>query len=192
VASAFARWGWLCALAVFAGCASKQAAEPPAAAGTGCAVVAGGSIGSAFADPKITQFWSEVNKQITDRLQELLAAGKYRTVKFVVAVEDARKNEKLVVQRMVDNRCNHLIQLSHAVNEDAAGKFFRFDVAVMHLEATRTPPRPGAGNAVTVGDFGRQYRYPRTATSFESFNTSQFAETVFADLQKSGALNPLR
>src|SRR5262245_5302157 len=183
-------------LSLLGGCASQDPAASRAGAATGvpayvvatksCAVLAGGGIGSAFADPKITRFWSEVNKQVAERLHELLTADKYRSVKLIVAPEDTRNTERLVMQGMASNRCNRLIQLSHTVNEDASGRFFRFDVAVMHLEPASTRPSAGATNVVTVGDFSREYRYARDARTFESFNSGTLAAAVFADLKKSG------
>jgi hypothetical protein len=196
-------WLGVATLWLLAGCAGQDQASTRAAADAGvpayvvapkgCAVVAGGGIGSAFADPKITRFWSEVNRQITDRLYELLTAAKYRSTKLIVAPEDTRNTERLVVQGMSSNRCSRLIQLSHTVNEDAAGKFFRFDVSVMHLEPSRTRASGAGGtNVVTVGEYSREYRYVRDARTFETFDTGKMAATVFADLQKSGALEPLR
>ena len=196
-------WLGVGTLWLLVGCAGQDQATTRAAADAGvpayvlsskgCAVLAGGGIGSAFADPKITRFWSEVNKQVTDRLYELLTAAKYRSTKLIVAPEDTRNTERLVVQGMSSNRCSRLIQLSHTVNEDAAGKFFRFDVAVMHLEPSRTRASGAGGtNVVTVGDYSREYRYARDARTFETFDTGKMAATVFADLQKSGALEPLR
>src|SRR3954469_15934577 len=130
----------LAALFVLAGCASGERARTPSAGDAACAVLAGGGIGSAFAEPNITRFWYEVNKQITDRLHELLVAGRYRAVKVIVPAEETRDNEQWVVQALARHRCGRLIQVSHAVNEDAAGKFFRFDVTVMHLEPRATQP----------------------------------------------------
>jgi len=43
-----------------------------------------------------------------------------------------------------------------------------------------------------VGDWSREYRYPRTQATFDTFRTREFAATVFADLERSGALRPLR
>jgi hypothetical protein len=180
------------------GCASApDATESPtddaAASGTaakGCAVLAGGGIGSAFADPAVTRFWYQINKQITDRLHELLRAGRYRAVKLIVPVEQARNNERRVLQGLARHRCGRLIQLSHAVNEDASGKFFRFDVAVMQLVPKGS--RSGGAEAVTVGEFSREYRYPRTSAAFDAFQTGEFAAIVFTDLERSGALEPLR
>jgi hypothetical protein len=180
---------------VLAACGSGERARAPAAAGDalGCAVLAGGGIGSAFAEPRITRFWYEVNKQVTDRLHQLLVAGRYRTVELIVPAEETRDNEQWVVQGLARHRCSRLIQVSHAVNEYSAGKFFRFDVAVMHLEARGAQPAGSSGvPAVTVGDWSRQYRYPRTQATFESFHTGEFAAKVFGDLERSGALRPLR
>jgi hypothetical protein len=185
------------------GCASQGDKTPVRAAlptvpsyltqNKGCAVVAGGGIGSTFADSKVTSFWHELNRQITDRVHELLVAGKYRSFKYIVPVEDTPRNEQLVIQSLVHHRCNRLIQLSHTINEDAAGRYFRFDVAVMRLAPRGASPADATGTSVvTVGDFSREYRYPRTTEAFDSFHAGRFAAAVFADLEKSGSLRPLR
>ena len=162
-------------------------------AATGCAVVAGGAIGSKFADPKIAAFWDKVNASVTTELHDRLVLGQYKTVKLLVPTEDAASNEQIVITALAKNRCNRLLQVSHTVDEDSAGKYFRFDIAVMHLEPKGDRP-PGASgtNVTTVGEFARAYRFPRTAMSFESFYTGTFAETVLADLKQSGALEKLR
>jgi hypothetical protein len=181
-------------LPLLAACGSGERARAPAAGDAmGCAVLAGGGIGGAFAEPNITRFWYEINKQVTDRLHQMLLAAHYRAVKLIVPAEETRNNEQWVVQGLAQHHCSRLIQVSHAVNEDAAGKFFRFDVEVMHLQPNATQPAGSRGVlAITVGDWSRQYRYPRTQAAFESFRTGEFAALVFGDLERSGALRPLR
>lgn len=162
-------------------------------AATGCAVVAGGAIGSKFDDPKIAAFWDKVNASVTTELHDRLVLGQYKTVKLLVPTVDAASNQQVVLAALAQNRCNRLLQVSHTVDEDSAGKYFRFDVALMRLEP-KGDRQPGAsGTSVnTVGEFARAYRFPRTAASFESFYTGNFAETVLADLKESGALEKLR
>jgi hypothetical protein len=159
----------------------------------GCAVVAGGGIGSAFADPKVTVFWHKVNGAITSRLHEQLASDHYRVVKLLVPSEEAQNSQQLVVRSLAGNRCSRVIQVSHTVSEDAAGKFFRFDVVALRMRP-KDEQRPGSGgtHVTTVGEFKREYRYARTKETFQSFQTGQFAATVLQDLKQSGALEPLR
>jgi len=163
------------------------------AAAKGCAVVVGGSVGNTFSDPKVAGFWHEVNKQISDLLYDSLVLDKYKVVKLTVSVAQSAENERLVLEALARNRCNRVIQISHTVDEDKSGRYFQFNVLMVHLEPKGTRPPGATGtNVVTVGDFKREYRYPRTPASFDSFHTGTFAETVYAELKKSGSLEPLR
>lgn len=194
-------------VALLTGCANSDKAAPPAnvaaaptiaapsylTAEKGCAVVAGGAIGSMFADPKITEFWYEANRQVTEHLYDDLAKGQFKVVKLIVPVEKLEANKQLVIQELAKNRCSRLIQVSHSVGEDGEGKFFRFDVAMIRLVPQRDGAVAAGGtNVATLGEFTREYRYPRNEASFASFRTGTFADTVYADLKKSGALNALR
>ena len=191
----------LLAVVIF-GCAtpanqSSGAAATPVpsyiTASRGCAVVVGGSVGSSFADLKVAGIWHEVNKQISDYLYDDLAANKYKVAKLTIAVAERSSVERLVMAAMARNQCNRVIQISHTVNEDARGRFFQFNVAMMHVRPKGERQVGATGtNVVTVGDFQREYRYPRTAAAFESFRTGTFAALVFADLKQSGALEALR
>jgi hypothetical protein len=185
------------------GTPATDTAQPPApaprvvpsylSADKGCAVVAGGGIGSAFADPKITSFWHTVNGEITSQLHERLAADRYRVIKLVVPSEDATKNEGVVVRGLAANRCSRLIQVSHKVDEDSSGKFFRFDVVALRMQPKAQDAMSAGGtNVTTVGEFKREYRFARNAEVFKTFNTATFAGTVAQDLQRSGVLEPLR
>lgn len=159
----------------------------------GCAVLAGGSIGSEFADSKVASFWHEINKQIADHLFEELVLSKYRVVKLTISPNDSFDTERLVIAAMSRHRCNRLIQISSIVNEDSQGRFFRYDITLLRAEpkGVRAPGATGT-NIVTVGEYTRAYRYPRTDATFKSFYTGTFASTVFSDLTASGAVDPLK
>ena len=193
---------WLSACATPHTAPTDGAAPPPPAArpvpgyltaDKGCAVVAGGAIGSQFADPKITSFWHTVNGEITAQLHDRLAADHYRVVKLVVPSEEALNNEKVVVRSLASNRCSRLIQVWHTIDEDKSGKFFRFDVVAMRMQPKAQDAVAAGGTQVTtVGEFKREYRFARNAEVFKTFHTGQFAGTVAQDLQRSGVLEPLR
>ena len=160
---------------------------------TGCAVVAGGGIGSQFADKQVTAMWDKVNAAITTELHDRLVQNRYNVFKFVVPTERTLKAEDLVIADMAANRCNRLLQVSHKIDEDSSGKYFRFDITLFRIDP-KEEARPAA-QPVTVrtsSEFQRGYRYPRTQESLDSFYTGTFAETVLADLAKSGSLAPLR
>lgn len=182
--------------------ASGPAPAPPAAANstpayllspTGCALVAGGGLGSEFLDRKITAVWDKINEAITNELHGRLVRSQYKVSKFIVPTERAGQAQDLVVREIAASRCSRLLQVAHQVGEDAAGRYFRFDVTLMRMQPPEGGRRSPAGHQVTtVSEFKREYRYPRTKESFDSFHTGTFAERVFADLTRSGALAPIR
>jgi thiamine pyrophosphate-dependent acetolactate synthase large subunit-like protein len=178
--------------------AIPSAASPPGAADylkspTGCAIVAGGGVGSLFADKQVTAMWDKVNAAVTTELHDRLVQQQYKVVKVLVPTERTRKAEDLMLSSLASNRCNRLLQVSHKVDEDAAGKYFRFDIALLRIAPAADAS--SAADSITVRtarEFQREYRYPRTQESFDNFYTGTFAETVLADLTRSGTLQPLR
>jgi hypothetical protein len=159
----------------------------------GCAVVAGGAIGSQFADMRVTRFWHAVNTEITDKLVANLEADHYQIVKVLVPTEGMATQDRMVAHSLAQARCNRLIQVSHTVDEDTRGKFFRFEVEVM-----RMIPKAGAGaqdpgtRVVTTSEFRRDYRFARTPDVFGTFDTQVFATTAYRDMKGSGKLEALR
>jgi hypothetical protein len=160
---------------------------------TGCAILAGGDIGSRFTDKQVTANWSKINAAITTELHDRLVEGKYKAVKFLVPPGHTRKAEELTFEQLAVDQCNRVLQVAHNVDEDAAGKYFRFDVTLF-----RAVPKPAAADTdanitvVATTEFKRSYRYPRTQESFENFYTGTFAEKVLSDLVAADALAPLR
>lgn len=175
-----------------AGCATDKSttASVPSylSAQNGCAVVAGGSLGSDFADPKVEGFWHDVNRQISSSLYEKLSADGFKAVPLTVARDDNATHA--IATAAARNRCNRVIQVEHTVSEDAQGKYFTYQVSLMRFSATG---RTADGTqVVTVGEYQRSYRFPRTAETFRTLTPVGFASTVFADLEASGKLEPLR
>ena len=155
--------------------------------------MAGGGVGSLFADRQVTALWDKVNAAVTTELHDRLAQQQYKVIKVLVPTERTQKAEELVLGSLATNRCSRLLQVSHKVDEDAAGKYFRFDIALLRIApATDAPSAAGSITVRTAREFQREYRYPRTQQSFDSFYTGTFAETVLADLTRSGSLQPLR
>lgn len=155
--------------------------------------MAGGGVGSLFADTQVTAMWDKVNAAVTTELHDRLAQQQYKVVKVLVPTQRTRKAEELMLGSLAANRCNRLLQVSHKVDEDAAGKYFRFDIALLRIAPAADAPSAADGVTVrTASEFRREYRYPRTQESFENFYTGTFAERVLADLTRSGALQPLR
>lgn len=189
---------------LLAACAAPRSPAPPPAptpayltAPTGCAVLAGGSIGSQFSDPQVTATWDRVNAAITTELHDRLVAQRLPVIKYLVPTQRPGPGEGLVdglvMEQLAMNRCNRLLQVSHQVDEDAGGRYFRFDVTLMRLEPNRGDAvRAGSISVRTVGEFSKAYRYPRTQEALDSFYTGDFADRVLSDLNASGALGVLR
>jgi hypothetical protein len=160
---------------------------------TGCAVVAGGDIGSRFTDRQVTAMWAQINSAITTELHDRLVLNKYKAVKFLVPAERSAKAENLVFDNLALNRCNRVLQVAHKVDEDTSGKYFRFDVSLFRAQPKEVAAASGSSvTVVATTEFQRSYRFARTQQSFENFYTGTFAEQVLADLVAAGALTPLR
>lgn len=181
--------------------ACSTASPPPAArsipayllAPTGCAIVAGGDIGSRFSNGQVAAMWSKINAAVTTELHQRLVQQNYKAVALLVPVERTRQAEDLVFEQVALRRCNRVLQVSHVVAEDASGKYFRFDVALFRAQPKQEAAGSDAGiTVVAAGEFQRSYRYARTQESFENFYTGTFADQVLADLTAAGALAPLR
>lgn len=181
--------------------AAPTAATAPAAtvtpayllAPTGCAVVAGGNLGSRFTDAKVGATWARVNAAIAKELQDRLAAERYRTTLYVVPTEGSDAVENLLMRQMAEHRCSRLLQIAHTVNEDADGRFFRFDVTLFRATPREgAAAQPGSVPVTATAEYRRSYRRPRTQAELDNFYTGTFAEQVLADLVRAGALTPLR
>ena len=187
-------------LAALAACSTPPAPPaPPAAipaylqANTGCAILAGGAVGSQFTDRQVEATWNKINTAVTNELHDRLVANKYRTVKLIVPGERALEVHKLVFESAAANRCSRVLQVAHKVDEDTKGKYFLFDVSLYRaVPKPDAKPTPAGLSITTAGEYQRAYRYPRTEESFRNFYTGDFAEKVLADLTASGALAPLR
>ncbi len=161
---------------------------------TGCAIVAGGGIGSQFSDKQVTAMWDKVNAAITTELHDRLVENRYKVIKFVVPTERTLKADDLVIADMGANRCNRLLQVSHKVDEDSVGQVLPLrHHAVPHRPERRGPTRgrlasPCARAASSSAATATRAR----RRSLDSFYTGTFADTVLADLTKSGSLAPLR
>lgn len=209
----------LCAAAALAACSTPPAPPSPAAAtpsakraspavpsaepgvpayllaNEGCAIVAGGAIGSRFTDAKVSTMWARINAAVTTELHDRLVAQRYRVVKLLVPEGITGTAEHMVFESVAAQRCNRVLQVAHKVDEDAAGRFFRFDITLFRAvpkEGAAAEAAPGMVSVVARGEFQRSYRYPRTQEAFENFYTGDFAEKVLADLQGSGRLGVLR
>lgn len=174
---------------------TTPAQGPPAylRSATGCAVLAGGDVGSRFADPQVAAVWAKVNAAVTTELHDRLVQNQYRAVKLLVPTERKAKAEDLVFESVATHRCNRVLQVAHKVDEDAEGKYFRFDVSLFKAEPKEGAVAAGATTTVVAtSEYRRSYRYPRTQAAFENFYTGTFAEQVLADLVAAGALAPLK
>lgn len=186
------------AIAMLSGCATPpapEAATPPAwlFEPRGCAIVAGGAVGSTFDDPKAGRVYFEVNRQVGAYIQEGLAGVGYRVVNLTVPPGSGGADDQ-ILRAMVQNRCSRVLQVALVVKEDAQGPFFRFDVDLMRLQSSDKPgavPVNGV-SVVPVREYGKSYRYARTKEVFDTFYTGEFAGKVADELAASGRAEVLK
>lgn len=154
-----------------------------------CALVVGGA-GSSFADQKVGKVWYEANRQIAGYLYENLVGEGYQVKRFVIPQDTSSQNVvDSVGLALAQAKCNTFIQVSHDVSEDNTGRYFQYSISVIHVELNKDNPRsPSGTNVTTVGDYSRDYRYPRTQYQLEAFRTGTFADKAFNELKASGVL----
>jgi hypothetical protein len=157
-----------------------------------CAVVVGGG-GSHFDDPRAAGFWHAANRQITGYLHEILTHEGYQVVQLILPPNESRETaERVVAESLAQNQCNRIIQVAHLLGEDSNGKYFQFSVSLQHVEPHKDQSATTAGiSSVTVGDYNRDYRFPRTQEAFDSFHTGAFANEAYLGLNMSGALKAI-
>jgi hypothetical protein len=110
---------------------------------------------------------------------------------LVVAPGDS--TPRTVMRALAHHHCNRLIETTHSVSTDLKGRFFQIQIDAMHVRPAEDTPRVLRGtNVTTVGDYSRKYRYPMTPASLDAFHTGTFGDAAYADLKKSGVLEPLR
>lgn len=179
-----------------AGCAGTQ--SPPAppipaylAVDGGCVLLVGGAVGSEFADAKVTSVWDQSNSNIAAALQDRLSEAGYKTVPLSITRQDADVGQ-VVALAAARTRCNRFIQVSHDINEDAEGRYFRYDITLMRLAPSSKARTPAGTQVVTVAEFQKSYRYARTQMMFSAFSFTNFAATVASDLKASGKLENAR
>lgn len=187
---------------VLAGCsgtsqggAAAGASGPPAylLADKGCALLAGGGIGSTFADEKATRFWLDMNRQLTENLHPWLRNRQVRADLLLVPFEGIRTQDQLVADRLAQAQCSRLIQVRHSVDQDAKGPYFTFTVEVLRMK----PQASGLGilgrtKVAPVSEYRQSYRYPRSPDLLQDFSFSAVAKRMYEDLSTSGVLEPLR
>ncbi len=158
-----------------------------------CALVVGGP-GSSFADPKIGKVWYEANRQIIGYLYQLLSGEGYQVKRLMLEPDLSSSNVlSSVALALAQSKCNTFIQVALDVDEDKQGKYFQYSVSVIHVAAKKENPRgPSGTNVTTIGDYNRNYRYPRTVYQLEKFYTGDFANRAFDDLKASGALSRIK
>ena len=178
----------LLALALLAGCAQQPPASLPAE--RTCAILIGGDMGPGFADPQIERFWAEVNRRITQRLQARLFE-QYRVEPLLIESAQRTQAQSLVGVAMAKHNCSRILQVSHDVNEDAAGRFVRYDISMLGTKPSGKTA-PGGTVVTTTGLYAKSYRYARTMEFMKTFSPSEFGDQVFKDLEASGVLQGIR
>ena len=171
------------ALAAFPGVAAAQ--DMPTA--PACIVVTGGG-GSKFADPRMDKFWLEMNRLVTNQLLARLQQGGYASSEAFEELADRGQTPQKALVGLSRTGCSYLLQVTDEVAEDANGKFFAFDVLLMHIVGADGAPLERNQSGRTVPDLNKRYRHARTAEEMGRFNAENFADQVFADLQASGKI----
>lgn len=114
-----------------------------AAPTSACAIAAGGGIGSSFGDSQATAPWDRISAAASAALRDRLLAQHCRVVELPVPTPRTRKAEQAVHAVMAAHRRNRPLQVSHRLDEDAAGRRLRCDIALLRV-APKDDARSGA------------------------------------------------
>ncbi len=159
----------------------------------GCAVLLGGSVGSAFSDPETADFWHKGHVKIASEIHMNLTAANYKVVKVIVQPSENTSIEQIAFREIGRNGCNHLLQISFDANQDTLGPYFQYDFQLLKMEPNgKSDPANRAIGVVARGKYRRDYRYSRTIETLETFSISSFARQAYHDMEASGALEALR
>jgi hypothetical protein len=152
-----------------------------------CAVVVGG-VGSDFENTKITQIWFDINMAVVKPFFKRLTV-QHDAVKLMIIPSEKVGAEKAIMETLAKNQCNRIIQLVHDVNEDDAGKYFRFNLTMLRVK----PERQHLGGTVARSslEYEKSYRFPRTPEALDAFSAEALANTVFNDIEQAGALKSI-
>ena len=174
---------------ILAGAAFAAESQEPPAIGhlRHCAVVSAGA-GDSFAEEGVNRIQAMVDRQIFDGLVTDLHQNGY-AVKPVFIDSGDKTGTSKVVDAMTHTLCAGLIQVAHHMGEDEQGRYFAFDVEAMHAAPTGQQVAGKDTQATLIGDFKKHYRFPRTEDGMNAFHTGTFANTVFADLAESHAID---
>lgn len=163
-------------------------AEQPAAPSRPCVLVSGGG-GPTFSDQQVDRVWMSVSQQITEFVVKDLRAMSYDIESVFTEAADRGMEPSKVMLAVARTQCAQILQIGLDVSEDLGGRYFAFDIAVLHLAPKErvSSPTPGT-NVVVVSDYSKSYRYPRTAESMDNFYTGSFAHQVVDDVVSAGVL----
>jgi hypothetical protein len=171
---------------------SGQMAPAAPLEGPRCIVLLGGG-GTVTHSEDVDSKWFVINSGISKKLIEALVAKGYRIEETIVDVRDADRRFGVLVKHLQDARCDRAIQLAHILRISTEGQHatitaFDFQVSVvrpvLNSNEGGTPPKTGQ----VKSDYSKDYEYPLTSEIMQNLSFSELAQTMAADLEKSGAL----
>jgi len=172
------------ALLLSALAARAQAPSPAPAQGAypanalRCVVVAGSSV--TYADARVQKLAAFMNRSVTNFVNDEFNERHYESSEVFHEPEDVVKTPPQWLTRMARTRCKHLVQIAYESSDDAAGPYVLWEMQVMHLEHNSQSEELDA--VITVGDYKKRYRYPRSEAFLKGFIMSDFAHMIVDDL----------
>src|SRR5215469_7712862 len=129
-----------------------------------CAVLVGGG-GMVFSDEALNQRWFKINSILSNDIADDLQQKGYHIERMIVDIRNNDERRAALGAEMTKTQCNKFIQVTHALEDIAQGggtkRYFTFGISVMG--AKRKERGDGATQAVIVGGFHKNYRYPLTS-----------------------------
>jgi hypothetical protein len=136
------------------------------------------------------RFWYTVNSAIVDRLRDRLETN-HKVFEVAVPYAEASRTLVHAANGLAQHKCNRILSLSHDVDQDSAGPYFKFTVRVLKASRLRQQ-RDGYSRATTEGQYERAYRFARTREVMDTLDLGDLATRMLADMEQAGAIDAIR
>lgn len=169
----------------------------------GCAVIYGGKANRYYGGSNIRfdEFFYAINEGVVKTVYDTMASEKYKVHKvmlqrpqlgidlqkigFDLSAQVAQNSSKL--------QCNRVLKIFTELESEGNNKSFGFKVEMFKLNPAIG--ERGKANGLTIvldGEYIRKYFYPLDEKTMNTLRISDLAKNIFGDIQKAGALDPLR
>ncbi|MEY4763585.1 MAG: hypothetical protein RI907_258 [Pseudomonadota bacterium] len=151
----------------------------------GCAVVLAGSVGSKLPDEAANLNWHQLNTSLAEALSQRLKAEGLPTQLLLVGPGQISQIDTLLLKAVNGQRCTRVLQVTHLVQQDKFGPFFRFDLQLSRVASDDRKPLKTIRPALR-GEFEKSYRFARTPEALDAWRPGALADTAIQGMKAAG------